>query len=918
MELVPGLVDKTMDKCLSLVTRYRDVEEELDRVRRTSRRINKLLIDAEDRRYIEDESVINWLRDLKSVYFHTRNLHDGYQTAINVHKHSSSRKRKWYQIKLPSVGPEWSPRQRSWFASEIDKIDSRVDEIAISKRNLRLRGEDEERSDQPQTGPCHDRASIIGRENDKNEIVDLLITAQTTASVSRSTVTVVPIYGAAGIGKTTLVQMVYDDPRLNNCFNIKAWVCLTERCNESTAMKKICEKMTGQRWDSDDLGTLQNKLWNYLDTRRGNNTFLLVIDNFWAIDLNYWERLQQPLLAGGDGSKVLITTRYKKASCQITRRVMQRFSLEGLEDRDCWQLMQAIALPEDIINPNQEKLVSIGQDIAKKCHGSPMAAKALGAVLNGKSVEEWSDMLREMRVLKFEDDINGSILASLKISYHHLKYHLKQCFSYCSIFPKNYVFEKDQVIRYWRAEELIKPDGGSQLEAVGSKYFDELVWRSFFEKITIGTEGQNAKLFSRQVERYRMTSLMLDLAMMVSKYEFRSLASGKPLPEDNHGNSDEVRYASFMQPQDTNTVKLECLEPYSNLETLKFYHELNDGVLQLNSTPASFFRKYMHLRVLDMSNSDLELVPDSVYGLIYLRFLGLSSTKITTLPEKIGNLFNLISLELKRCLRLAVLPEGLLRLINLQHLDLNLDWDEITDSTKVTLPQGIGELEDLQTLSRFNVTSAQGPSCNINELKNLNLSGDLCIMNLENVPIGYDINANLEGKPSIKNLMLRWKSLAPNDMQLQQPSEEVIKFLRPHNRLECLWVVNYPGNNFPPWMGDVSFSNLETIRISNCNNVNFLPLLGKLNWLKNLLIDNITVDMITMPGGFPSLEHLQLLNLSSLHSLYFENEIPKLKQLNVSDCPDLVILVIHRHLQDKFERENFSNLRIISVPLDSN
>ncbi|XP_078160387.1 putative disease resistance protein RGA3 [Carex rostrata] len=921
----PGVADKVLDvaekvvdKGLSLVTRYWNVEEDLGRLRRKSSHIYYLLTDAEDRRNIEDESIINWLNRLKSVSFDTDDLLDEYQTSVKVHKHSTnvaaSHKRKRFPIEFPSIGPVLGPIQRRRFTSQIDAIDSRLAEIAESRKNLRLRGVDgtSHSSARPfQTGPCHDPASIIGRENDKNEIVNLLISAQTSAGASSPKITVVPIHGAAGIGKTTLAQMVYDDPRLN-CFEIRAWICLTERCDVSTAMKKIYEKMTGEVYDFGDLDTLKDRLRNYLN----NNKFLLVIDNFWAIELDFWENLRVPLLAGEDGSKVLITTRYERTYKIMPEVRLLEPSLKGIDEEDCWKLIQSLALPQGIINQDHEKLVPIGKQIARRCHGSPMAAKALGAVLNGRSEEEWSDVLNEMRALK--GDINGFVLASLKISYHHLKYHLKRCFAYCSIFPNGYVFERDQVIRYWMAEGLIEPDGRRRLEAVGIKYFDDLIWRSFFEKITTGTRGQNAKLFSRQVERYRMPSLMLDLAMEVSKYEFRSFDSSKSLPEGNHGDSNEARYASFLQPKDANTLKLECLELYSNLRTLKFCHELNEEVVLSNSIRAPFFRKFMHLRVLDMSNSDLKVVPDSVGELIHLRFLGLSYTKITTLPEKICNLFNLQTLELKGCSELAVLPEGLRKLINLRHLDLNLDWEEITDLTEVALPQGIGELEDLQTLSRFNLTSAEGPCCNISELNNLNLRGDLCILNLEKMPTGQANNALLKGKQFIENLMLRWNSSALNDEQLQEQSEEVINLLQPHNRLRCLWVVNYPGTKFPNWMGDASFSSLETIRISNCKNVSFLSLLGQLKWLKNILIDNIPVDTITMPEGFPSLEHLKLLNLSSLQRLSLENKIPKLKQIDVSNCPTLLVLVIHRHLDDKFERDNFPNLRTVCVPLDSN
>ncbi|KAJ3699669.1 hypothetical protein LUZ61_003374 [Rhynchospora tenuis] len=902
-KIVETAVEKILDPVISAfqseVSRYKNVEEGLGRLRRTSERINSLLTDAEERRHIEDVSVKKWLRDLKSVSFNTDDLLDTYQTALNMHK-----KRK--QCLMPSLGPERGPFQRRRFSTEIDKLDNKLEEIDKSRKTLRLRGSDGTKKEATgqssllfQTGSCHASARILGRENDKNEILKLLRPAAgASTSASMPTITFVLIHGEPGIGKTTLAQMVYDYLRLNSFFDIKAWVCLTERCDVTTATKKIYEKMTGARCDSSDFGTLQERLREYLKTRPGNK-FLLVIDNLWASDFHFLENLQVPLLAGGEGSKVVITTRYER-TCHIYEPI-QRFKLTGLNYKDCWELIQCLALPQGV--DHHKDLEPIGEEIAMRCYGSPMAAKALGALLNRRSAEEWSSVLSEMQALK--DDSNGPVLASLKISYHHLRYPLKQCFAYCSIFPNGYLFERDQVIRYWIAEGLIQPDGRRRLEAVGIKYFDDLLWRSFFEKVPICDKGQ--------VERYRMPSLMHDLAKHVSEYEFQGLFSGDRVPESTGVKEAQIRYASFIQPSDNNTLNLECLEPYSHLRTLKFSHERSNGSVPLNSIPALFFCKFVQLRVLDMSNSDLEQVPNSVGKLIHLRFLGLSNTKIKTLPENICDLFNLQTLELKGCSQLQHLPKGLLRLFNLRHLDLHLDWEKITDSTKMVIPQGIGKLEDLQTLSRFNVDSARGQYCNIAELKDLNLRGDLCILNLENLPPEHAENANLKGKQFIEKLMLRWHSSAHDDERLRQESEDVIKNVQPHYGLRCLWIVNYPGTEYPDWIGNASFWRLETIRISNCNNFRFLSLLEKLPRLINLQIDNVIGDTMSMLEGFQSMEHLILQNLKSLENITLQNlkalrnltldtEMPKLKIVSVSRCSVFQGMVLQGVLHDKYER----------------
>jgi Rx N-terminal domain/NB-ARC domain len=259
-----GITDKVIgevaDRAISLVesevTRYRSVEEELERLKRTSERINSLQIDAEQRRYIEDNSVKLWLSQLKSVSFDTDNLLDAYQTALKVHKLQNSldagfsHKRKWYQIDLPSlqsVSPEWGPVQRRRFSEEINRINNRLEEINNARKNLRLRGGDgtrkkprHERSQHILTGPCHDPLSVIGRKHEKNEIVELL------TSDLNLTLPVIPIYGTAGIGKTTLAKLVYDDQRIDEYYTLKAWVCLTDGCDVKKATKDIFEKLSGE------------------------------------------------------------------------------------------------------------------------------------------------------------------------------------------------------------------------------------------------------------------------------------------------------------------------------------------------------------------------------------------------------------------------------------------------------------------------------------------------------------------------------------------------------------------------------------------------------------------------------------------------------------------------------------------------
>ncbi|CAI9269510.1 unnamed protein product [Lactuca saligna] len=146
-----------------------------------------------------------------------------------------------------------------------------------------------------------DESKIMGREGDKEALMGKLLGEEECDE----SVSIVSIVGMGGIGKTTLAKLLYNDEKVKDHFQLRAWVCVAEELDVSNISKAIFQAVTGKNEDFANLDLLHVALKEKLSKKR----FLLVLDDVWNEDYSKWELLQSPLLVGAPGSRVIVTTR---------------------------------------------------------------------------------------------------------------------------------------------------------------------------------------------------------------------------------------------------------------------------------------------------------------------------------------------------------------------------------------------------------------------------------------------------------------------------------------------------------------------------------------------------------------------------------------------------------------------------------
>lgn len=833
------------------------VEHELQRLRRSLLKILSAVDDIE-MRPIRDCSTKTWLTELKDAAYHAEDILDEFEAEVLRQQVESPDQVSAF---FSSLTPNQVLFNRE-ISQKINAIRDRLDDIARDRYDLKL-GEREGSLGRPEAVRRRETSSLVsescvfGRDEDRDNVVGLLA-SDGRDPPSSTNVSGLLIAGMGGLGKTTLAQLVYNDQRINSYFQLKMWVCVSQDFDATRISREMMESATRGRYSQVvNWNTMQENLKEEL----GGVRFLLVLDDVWnADDRCQWEQLCLPLMFGGKGSRILITSRNKNVANIMGSTAL--YCLEGLSDEHCWLIFKksAFACGTSNAHPGLEE---IGKKIVSKLKGLPLAAKTLGGLLSSKLDEDsWRNVL-ESEIWELPHDGEG-IVSSLRTSYQHLPAHLKQCFAYCSLFPKESEFEKDKMTQIWMAQGFIRPQGRRRIEDVGSECFNELVCRSFFEHFE---------------ECYLMHDMIHDLAHSVSLGECFSVGDAelRRVPE-------KARHLSLVSDSlDPNSFK--DLHRFKSLRTLLFLHKYRSG---FDHIPEDLFIKLKYLRTLDLSHNNIKGLPESIGKLKLLRYLDLSFTSITNLPKSTGSLHNLQTLKLEAC-PLHELPRGMTNLINLRHLKVRAEL--------VSMISGIGRLTCLQELVEFKVQMESGHK--IAELRDMTELQKIHISNLESVISREEAReAELSNKKYLRLLTLEWsynREVRQKDVGLDG---EVLEVLQPHPNLRELNIWDNAGSKFPSWMRNHSLSNLETICLRNCKKWEVLPALGELRFLRYLQISGMDGVKWVDPhfygsnaNRFPSLVELQFVNMPEWEVWSSSTEegqlFPCLRELLIVSCPKL-------------------------------
>ncbi|KAL6312088.1 hypothetical protein AAG906_015484 [Vitis piasezkii] len=590
--------------------------------------VKAVLNDAEAKQ-ITNSDVKDWMDELKDAVYDAEDLVDDITTeALRCKMESDSQS----QVRNIIFGER--------IESRVEEITDTLEYLAQKKNVLGLKeGVGENLSKRWPTTCLVDESGVYGRDDNKEKIVEFLMSHK----ASENKIGVIALVGMGGIGKTTLTQLVYNDRRVVAWFDLKAWVSVSDEFDlvriTKTILKAFDSGTSGKSSDDDDLNLLQLKLKERLSRKK----FLLVLDDVWNEDYNIWDLLRTPFSVGLNGSKIIVTTRIKKVAAVMHSAPIHH--LGQLSFEDCWSLFAKHAF-ENGDSSSHPKLEEIGKEIVKKCDGLPLAAKTLGGALYSEvRVKEWENVLNS----EMWDLPNNAILPALFLSYYYLPSHLKRCFAYCSIFPQDYQFDKENLILLWMAEGFLQQSekGKKTMEEVGDGYFYDLLSRSFFQK-----SGSHKSYFV-------MHDLISDLARFVSGKVCVHLKDDKinEIPEKlRHSSYFRGEYDSFERFDTLSEVH--CLRTFLPLD-LRTRHRFDKVSKSRNPVNGRYGGASSVLDELELEwNRDSDVEQNGAYIVLNnlqphsnLKRLTIHRYGGSKFPDWLGgpSILNMVSLRLWNC-----------------------------------------------------------------------------------------------------------------------------------------------------------------------------------------------------------------------------------------------------------------------------
>ncbi|XP_061990795.1 disease resistance protein RPV1-like [Rosa rugosa] len=652
----------------------------------------------------------------------------------------------------------------------------------------------------------------------------------------------VGIWGAGGIGKTTIARAVYNSiaHKFDGSFfleNVRAdsmgargFVKL-----QKTLLRQI---LKGKKLNVDNVArgiTMIKEMLQY-------KCVLLVLDD--VNDIDQLNNLASDCSWFGKGSKILITTRDRQLL--TSHGVNLIYEVQKFDPHEALELFSWNAFKK---NGPLDGFAELTKRAIRYAQGLPLALTVLGSSLCGGNVEKWQAALDGFKSSKIRE--------VLKISYDGLDDTEKEVFLDIACFFKGE--HRDHVIQ--------------TLEACHSKLAEHCI-NVLIDKALINTS----------TGRIWMHDLLEELGRYIVHKESPNEPGRRSrlwfhedvyrVLTENIGTTNVIGIKVEL-PKDSDVI---CLSgtTFSNMQNLRlFIHRAGRYSGAVDSLPNS-------LRVVDWPKYPLQFLPSNLIPR-ELALINMPGSRITALGDRYKHLINLTSINLSDCQCLKKVSD-LSGSPNLQHLNLGLC------KSLVEVHYSVGFLDKLEYLSLWDCSSLQTFPTEVSWKSMRNLQLGFC-RRLENF---IKIVHNMESiktldlrKSGIKELSLTIENLTSlRELYLfRTPLKELPSSIGYCTSLKKLNASETPITELPSSIGYLT--SLQELNVSETSIRELPSSIGNLTSLVQLKLSKTPIKELPPFGKLTSLVELHASETLIEELPLSIGNLNRLRSLNLALCANL-------------------------------
>ncbi|KAK1258598.1 Disease resistance protein [Acorus gramineus] len=402
------------------------------------------------------------------------------------------------------------------------------------------------------------------------------------------------VWGMPGVGKTTLMgtlNNLMDD----EMFDIVIWVTVSKDWSPRKVQDDIARrlKLNVEKDESDT--SVAGKLHSYLKSKR----YLLLLDDVWKkIDLL---SIGIPNCEELDGCKVILASRDLKVCNQMgTDRNVKLETLQNDEARRLF--LEKVGEVSPCIHSE------VFEKILEQCGNLPLAIVTVGMALRRKySKSVWNDTLRSLLSPAVGKTDLDEMYELLRFSYDQLSDDIKNCFLYAALYPDGHDIYIDDLIEYWKAEGFFE-DCKSFADAHdrGRHILETLLDASMLQRST-------------RPEHVQMHQMLRDVAMKIAfpngespKFLVKTGVKKQQIPEEKEW--EQVERISLM----SSDLNSKLPRAHNFILAVKSSAE---------GDPRNILCENEQTRVVDLSNTEIQFLPKSLFALSNLRGLNLNGCR---------------------------------------------------------------------------------------------------------------------------------------------------------------------------------------------------------------------------------------------------------------------------------------------------